>query len=230
MKSLFSMNRDISISYVGGAVLNGKILTENSCKSSVIFFGEKIFETKSSIILKLNDGDIIKCLKLRHWTEYYKIFLGKNRAYEEVFSNYEMKRIGLNVPDVKYYGVFSNIFSKRLFTSFYAMQPIPFDYQPGNVVFRNLEYHAKEHFIREISFDIAKLRKCNYVYSDLSLRNLLVNRDGDYYWIDTQVKSYKLKIKFKKKFNHSLERFINDEKLTICAEEKSTMLDNLLAG
>jgi tRNA A-37 threonylcarbamoyl transferase component Bud32 len=191
--------------------------------------GEKIFETKSSVMLRVENGDVLKCLKLRHWTEYHKLLLGKNRALEEVVSNYKMKSLGLNVPEVKYFGIFSNVFSKREFTSFYAMESINSDYQPGNIVFQGLIGRAKENFIKKISIDISKLRDSNYVYSDLSLRNVLVNDLGDYYWIDTQIKGYSRKEKFKNKFNHSLRRFISDEDLIISDQDKKDLLIKLLA-
>jgi tRNA A-37 threonylcarbamoyl transferase component Bud32 len=140
-----------------------------------------------------------------------------------------MRMLGLKVPDIKCFGIFSNIFNKREFTSFYAMESINSDYQPGNIVFRGLINRAKENFIKKISIDISKLRGSNYVYSDLSLRNVLVNELGDYYWIDTQIKSYSRTKKFKNKFNYSLRRFISDEDLIISDQDKKDLLIKLLA-
>jgi tRNA A-37 threonylcarbamoyl transferase component Bud32 len=185
--------------------------------------GKPTFETGSSIIISLDNGDILKCLKIRHWTEYHKLILGKNRAIEEVASNFLMKNIGLNVPTIKYHGIFSNLFSKRKFTSFYTMEKIPSDYQPGNLVFSRLRKDAKNHLINKLSLDINTLKEHTLIYSDLSLKNILANSSGEYYWIDTQVKTYRNKSKFKSKFNKTLYRFIDEPFLSITTAEKDQL-------
>lgn len=189
--------------------------------------GQKIFETDSSIIISLDNGYILKCLKIRHWTEYHKVILGKNRAIEEVTSSFLMKKIGLNVPIVKYHGIFSNILRRREFTSFYAMEKIPGNYHPGNLVFSQLAPEARENLIKKLSSDLDTLKQHTLIYSDLSLRNILVNSDGDYYWIDTQVKSYKNHSKLKFKFNASLNRFIDDPSFSISIKEKAHLKEKL---
>lgn len=183
--------------------------------------GKQIFETGSSIIISLDNGYILKCLKIRHWTEYHKVIFGKNRAIDEVASNFLMRKIGLNVPIIKYHGVFSNLFSKRQFTSFYSMERISENYQPGHLVFSKLDNNAKDNLINNLSKDLNILKQHTLVYSDLSLRNLLVNSGGDYYWIDTQVKIYKSHRKFKAKFNTSLFRFIDESYFSIKSDEKA---------
>jgi tRNA A-37 threonylcarbamoyl transferase component Bud32 len=182
--------------------------------------GHTIFETKSSIVLELEDGNILKCLKIRHWTEYHRLLLGKNRAKDEVLSNYKMHKIGLAVPEIVNYGVFSNVLSKRDFSSFYCMKAIPSTFTPGNEIFNALSQHAREVFIQGIILDIQKLKDNNLVYSDLSLRNILLNDSGKHYWIDTQVKKYYRHNSFKNKFNHSLTRFINDYTVEFSSKEK----------
>lgn len=182
--------------------------------------GQQVFETGSSIIINLDNGYILKCLKIRHWTEYHKVLLGKNRAIDEVESSFLMRKIGLNVPIIKYHGIFSNLFSKREFTSYYAMEKIPEAYQPGNLVFSQLGKGALTNLFYKLTADLGTLKQHSLVYSDLSLRNILVNPDGDYYWIDTQVKVYKNHSKFKSKFNTSLYRFINEPSLSITTDEK----------
>jgi hypothetical protein len=182
--------------------------------------GHTIFETKSSIVLELKDGSILKCLKIRHWTEYHKFLLGKNRAEDEVLSNYKMHKIGLTVPEIVYYGVFSNVLRKRKFSSFYCMRAIPSTFTPGNEIFNTLGQHARDIFIRGMILDINKLKVNNLVYSDLSLRNVLLDNSGKHYWIDTQVKKYLRDNSFKNKFNHSLIRFIDDFEIELNSKEK----------
>jgi hypothetical protein len=190
--------------------------------------GHTIFETNSSLVLKLDDGSILKCLKIRHWTEYHKLLLGNNRAKEEVASNQIMKDIGLNVPRIIHYGVFSNILNKRAFSSFYSMVAVPSSFLSGDVIYKSLNVNAKRLFIKNISLDLKKLQKSRLVYSDLSMRNLLLNDEGEHYWIDTQVKKISSKNSFKIKFNYSIDRFINDPLVVFSNEEKCTVRNIVL--
>lgn len=219
----FLMKHKISINIDNKTSLLGFILYQDQSELALKTDGHKIFETKSSIVLKLSNDKVLKCLKIRHWTEYHKVLLGKNRAKEEVFSNYKMREIGLKVPKIKYYGIFSNIFNRREFSSFYCMETISSDYSPGDSVFNTLSNAAKKAFTTSLSSDLSALKNGKYVYSDLSLRNFMLNSKGDYYWIDTQIKKYSQKNKFKRKFNYSLHRFINDPLLILCTEESSVL-------
>jgi tRNA A-37 threonylcarbamoyl transferase component Bud32 len=185
--------------------------------------GHTIFETKSSIILELEDGNILKCLKIRNWTEYHKLLLGKSRAKDEVSSNYKMHKIGLAVPEIVYDGIFSNVLSKRDFSSFYCMKAIPSTFTPGNEIFKSLSKNARGVFIQGMILDIKKLKDNNLVYSDLSLKNFLLNDSGKHYWIDTQVKKYFRPNLFEYKFNHSLNRLINDYAIEFSAKEKNIL-------
>lgn len=197
---------------------------ENEVPANLV--GKQVFETGSSVIISLDNGSILKCLKVRHWTEYHKVLFGKNRSIEEVASSFLMSKIGLNVPTIKYHGIFSNIFSKRKFTSFYSMEKIPENYQPGNLIFSELTQQSRDKLINKLSIDLNTLKQHTLIYSDLSLRNILVNPDGDYYWIDTQVKHYKNYSVFKSKFNASLYRFIDEPFLSISVKEKGQLKDN----
>tara|TARA_B110000438_G_C15737286_1_gene616871 strand:+ start:183 stop:899 length:717 start_codon:yes stop_codon:yes gene_type:complete len=190
--------------------------------------GRTILETGSSFVLELEDSSILKCLKIRHWTEYHKLLLGKNRAKEEVTSNQIMRDIGLNVPRIIHYGIFSNILNKRELSSFYSMEAVPSSFVSGDVIYDTLSISAKQFFIEHISLDLKKLQKNRLVYSDLSLRNLLLNAKGEHYWIDTQVKKISSPNRFKLKFNYSLDRFINNPLVEFSPEEKCILKNILL--
>jgi hypothetical protein len=190
--------------------------------------GHTIFETNSSLVLKLENGSILKCLKIRHWTEYHKLLLGNNRAKEEVTSNRIMKDIGLNVPKIIYYGIFSNILNKRSFSSFYSMEAIPSSFLSGDVIYKSLNVSARKLFIENITLDLKNLQKNRLVYSDLSMRNLLLNDKGEYYWIDTKVKKIPSIKSFRIKFNYSIDRFINEPLVEFNKEEKSILKTILL--
>lgn len=211
-----------------GEPLPGYIISNESKDSPSIVKHKMIFETPSSIVLKLESGNILKCLKIRHWTEYHKLLFGKYRALEEVTSNIRMKTIGLNVPVIKYSGLFSNFFSKRKYSSFYCMEEVPLNFQAGYLIFDLLSKEAKTNFIDKVISDVKNLKDHSYVYSDLSLRNFMLNNDGDYFWIDTQIKAYSNTGQFKSRFNIALERFVNDTMLTISKDEKEQILTTLL--
>ena len=63
---------------------SGFISYSNANDPTTEIKGYTIFETGSSVISKLNDCSILKCLKIRNWPEYNKLFLEKHRAKEEV--------------------------------------------------------------------------------------------------------------------------------------------------
>jgi tRNA A-37 threonylcarbamoyl transferase component Bud32 len=220
--------RDKVALYLDGVLKSFSVITHKSKnEKSHDIKGHTIFETKSSIVLELEDGNILKCLKIRHWTEYHKLLLGKSRAKEEVASNYEMHNIGLAVPEIVYCGIFSNLFSKRAFSSFYCMKCIPSSFSLGNTIYSSLNENAKNLFIKNIFLDIEKLKDHHLVYSDLNLKNLFLNNNGEHYWIDTQVKNYSQDDKFRDKFNHSLNRFINNPKIEFSRNDKE-ILNTLL--
>jgi tRNA A-37 threonylcarbamoyl transferase component Bud32 len=210
------------------------ILTGYICQSytdaspPINLSGKQIFETGSSVIIKLKSGDILKCLKVRHWTEYHKLLLGKSRAAEEVSSSQLMKDIGLKVPAVKYRGILSNILRKRGFISFYTMEEIPSTFQPGNTVFNSLSDIAKTKLIDKLVNDLTRLKNSQFVYSDLSISNFLVNDTGDYYWIDTQVKKYKDINKFMPLYNKAFLRFQDEKSLTLNDKEKDILKARIL--
>lgn len=228
LNSLLSIPR-ICITTDYNLPTQGYICKVYEAEAPATLTGKQFFESGSSIIINLDDGSILKCLKVRHWTEYHKVILGKNRAIDEVASSFLMKKIGLKVPVINYHGIFSNLFQKRAFTSFYSMVKIPENYQPGNLIFSQLTEEARENLISRLSLDLNTLMQHSLVYSDLSLRNVLVNEDGDYYWIDTQVKFYKNSNKFKSKFNTSLYRFIDESSLSINLNQKSQLKEKLSA-
>ena len=87
--------------------------------------------------------------------------------------------------------------------------------------------YVSSSFIASLLSDMSALKTNKYVYSDLNLRNFMLNSKGDYYWIDTQIKKYSQQDKFKKKFNYSLLRFIDDPLLTLNTKENS-VLNSLL--
>ena len=198
----------------------GIILHGNSGNVTTVVKGHSIFETGSSVVSKLDDGSILKCLKIRNWSEYHKLFLGKHRAKEEVLSNFEMQDLGLAVPNILYYGIFSNIFSKRDFSSFYAMEEVPASFIPGNIIFEALSPEARQRFLARTIQDLHKLKVHQLVYSDLSLRNFHINESGESVWIDTQIKKYPSTSRFKKKFNHALKRFCDEPYLDLTIEEE----------
>mgnify|MGYP006945859361 FL=1 len=198
-----------------GIILYGDVTTEVK--------GHTIFETGSSVVSKLDDGSILKCLKVRNWSEYHKLFLGKHRAKEEVMSNFEMQRLGLAVPNILYYGIFSNIFSKRYFSSFYAMEEVPASFIPGNIIFEALSPEARQCFLARTIQDLHQLKSHQLVYSDLSLRNFHINESGESIWIDTQIKKYSSASRFRKKFNHSLSRFCDEFSLDLTIEEEKKL-------
>jgi hypothetical protein len=206
----------------------GFILYGNADNVTTVVKGHSIFETGSSVVSKLDDGSILKCLKIRNWSEYHKLFLGKHRAKEEVLSNFEMRRIGLIVPNIFYYGIFSNIFSKRIFSSFYAMEEIPASFHPGNLIFKTLSAEARHYFLARTIQDLHKLKDHHLVYSDLSLRNFHINESGESVWIDTQIKKYSSENRFKKKFNHSLKRFCDEPSIELTTLEEKKIRDLLV--
>lgn len=206
----------------------GIILYDSAGEVTTEIKGQRIFETGSSVVSKLDDGSILKCLKIRNWSEYHKLFLGKHRAKEEVLSNFEMQRLGLTVPTILYYGIFSNIFSKRDFSSFYAMEEVPASFIPGNIIFEALGPEARQYFLARTIQDLHKLKEHNLVYSDLSLRNFHINEAGESVWIDTQIKKYSSAPRLKKKFNHSLMRFCNESSLDLTIEEEKKFKELLV--
>jgi hypothetical protein len=206
----------------------GTILYGNTDDVTTEIKGHTIFETGSSVVSKLDNGSILKCLKIRNWSEYHKLFLGKHRAKEEVMSNFEMQRIGLTVPSILYYGIFSNIFSKREFSSFYAMEEVPASFIPGNLIFEALSAEARQYFLARTIQDLHKLKDHQLVYSDLSLRNFHINESGESIWIDTQIKKYTSVPRFKKKFHHSLKRFFDEPSLDLTIEEEKKFKELLV--
>lgn len=223
----FSCNNKVTFKLGIQDCTNGIILFNNTADKIVQANGHTIFETGSSVVSKLDDGSILKSLKIRHWSEYHKLFLGKHRAKEEVLSNSEMQKIGLIVPKILYYGIFTNIFSKRLFSSFYAMEEVPTSFKPGNEIFESLNKKARYYFLMNITQDLKKLKENQLVYSDLSLRNFHINSDGESFWIDTQIKKYASKLEFINKFNYSLKRFCKESSLNLTIEEEKGLKELL---
>lgn len=174
-----------------------------------------LIDHNASLVAVLPKSDlVIKFIKARSWHEYLKLLWNHSRLTKEVKGCSLLRSLGLRVPEIYEVG--------------YGLIPSPRHKYLGYYIMENLtksDYHELSRLIKDnmISSSIRKkimqsvhdglktMRDHNIVFSDFHLDNVFANQSGDLAWIDTGVTTYKTfnKEKFRKKYNHSINRYIN---------------------
>lgn len=178
---------------------------------------------------------IIKFIRARSWHEYLKLLWNHSRVTKEVNGCGLLTNLGLRVPIIHEvgYGVIPS--TNHAYLGYYIMENLT---QSG---FQELSKLIKENAIddalREIIMNsiydgLKAMRDSRIVFSDFHLDNVFANKQGEIAWIDAGVTTYHSfnKKKFIKKYNHSINRYINyiysGQQLLLPTEKKmfSTLL------
>lgn len=161
-------------------------------------------------------GLVIKFIKARSWHEYLKLLWNHSRVTKEVKGCYLLQNIGLRVPKIYEvgYGVIPSAHHKYI--GYYIMDNLTHsDFQElSKIITENSIHEQVRQIVMNSIYNGLKLMRDNrIVFSDFHLDNVFANEIGEITWIDTGVTTYNtLNIsKFRKKYNHSIKRYINYE-------------------
>lgn len=163
--------------------------------------------TGSSDVYALKGDMILKMMRVRHWSEHLKYYIGRYRALEEVNSNQQMAAAGLKVPKILAHGKALTPSHFSGISSYYLMQHVGSEYQEAADVWLTLETHARDLFYQQLIADVKKLADQQCIYSDLRLANVMTNSNGDLIWIDTRIKHYGRRKAFLAKLKHVIGSF-----------------------
>jgi|TARA_B110001454_G_scaffold67672_1_gene65941 tRNA A-37 threonylcarbamoyl transferase component Bud32 len=191
---------------------------------------------KPSLVGVLHDSDlVIKFIKARSWHEYLKLIWNHSRVTKEVKGTEILEDLGLNVPVIHQvgYGVIPS--SRYDYLGYYIMENLTLSgYQELSKLIKDggIDLIMRKKVMKAVYEGLKLMRDNHIVFSDFHLDNVFANNQGKITWIDAGVTTYhKLnKVKFKKKYDHSITRFIaysNDRGNTLFDEE-TAMFNSLL--
>ena len=189
-----------------------------------------IKDNAPSLVCKINQGEyILKCVKPRRIHEFSKMLWGRSRLSKEIKGNFVLKKLGLRTPEIIDigYGFIPTLGYKYL--GYYIMDNIE------NTGFLNADhlikgnYLSKENrqiFIHNVFNDLKVMMEHGVIFSDLKLKNIHSDLEGNTNWIDTGITRYSIynKKKFAKKFNGTLQRFLRISSDYLYEEEKELFL------
>lgn len=189
-----------------------------------------------SLVGVLNKSDlIIKFIKARSWHEYVKLLWNHSRITKEVKGTQILSQLNLRVPTIYEigYGVIPSL--RHNYLGYYIMENLTVSgYQELSKLIKDgaINSTMREKIMSSIYDGLKLMRDNRIVFSDFHLDNVFANELGEITWIDAGVTTYhKLnQSKFKKKFNHSITRFMfysNDRGNTLLDEE-TAMFNSLL--
>lgn len=191
---------------------------------------------KPSLVGVLHDSDlVIKFIKARSWHEYLKLIWNHSRVTKEVKGTGILKNLGLSVPVIHQvgYGVIPS--SRYDYLGYYIMENLTLSgYQELSKLIKDggIDIIMRKKVMKAVYEGLKLMRDNHIVFSDFHLDNVFANKQGEITWIDAGVTTYhKLnKIKFKKKYDHSITRFIaySNNRGNTLRDEETAMFNRLL--
>lgn len=189
-----------------------------------------------SLVGVLNKSDlIIKFIKSRSWHEYVKLLWNHSRITKEVKGTQILNQLGLRVPIIHEvgYGLIPSL--RHNYLGYYIMENLTLSgYQELSKLIKDgaIDSTMRKQIMNAVYDGLKLMRDNRIVFSDFHLDNVFANELGEITWIDAGITTYHNlnENKFKKKFNHSIPRFIfysNDRGNTLFDEE-TAMFNSLL--
>jgi hypothetical protein len=183
-----------------------------------------------SLVGVLKDsGLVIKFIKARSWHEYIKLCWNHSRITKEIKGSQLLQNLGLTVPVIHEVGFGIIPSKKHKYLGYYIMENLSLSgfQELSKLITENaINADMRGKIMTSVYIGLKKMRDSNVVFSDFHLDNVFANASGDITWIDAGVTTYN-RIndgKFKKKFNHSINRYIfycNDRGNTLTEKETS---------
>lgn len=221
--------------------INGKqsqpfVTTVHNMSSQETSLNTILIDHTPSLVGVLNKSDlIIKFIKARSWHEYVKLLWNHSRITKEIKGTQILSQLNLRVPTIYEigYGVIPSL--RHNYLGYYIMENLTVSgYQELSKLIKDgaINSTMREKIMSSIYDGLKLMRDNRIVFSDFHLDNVFANELGEITWIDAGVTTYhKLnQSKFKKKFNHSITRFMfysNDRGNTLLDEE-TAMFNSLL--
>jgi tRNA A-37 threonylcarbamoyl transferase component Bud32 len=215
------------------------LTTRHQANSKQHVLNNVLVDHTPSLVGVLKDsGLVIKFIKARSWHEYVKLLWNHSRITKEVRGTQILYQLGLRVPTIHEvgYGLIPSL--RHNYLGYYIMENLTLSrYQEISKFIKDgtIDGSMRKQIMSSV-YDGLKLMKDNrIVFSDFHLDNVFANKLGEITWIDAGVTTYhKLnESMFKKKFNHSITRFIsysNNRGNTLLDEETAMFNSLLLQG
>lgn len=190
-----------------------------------------------SLVGTLVDSEhIIKFIRARSWHEYLKLLWNHSRITKEIKGSELLQNLGLNVPQIHEvgFGIIPSL--KHEYLGYYIMDNLAHSgFQELSLLIKEsaISSTMREKIMLSILTGLKKMRDNRIVFSDFHLDNVFANEAGDIMWIDPGVTTYSTvnEKKFRKKFNHSINRYIfycNDRGNTLSELETQSLKDLLI--
>ena len=187
-------------------------------KNGTHYYGEVIVEERNTSIVTLADNGkkVIKFIKPRSWEEYLKHLWFHCRVYKEIRGNRALAALGLRTPKIYEVGTSILPFPTKNFKylGYHCMENLyEAGYEEAYNFYKKLDEADPVRAIitQNIIRDVLKMRKAHIVFSDLHLKNVFADGEGNIAWIDTGIiKCRSAEVpKFRTKYNRSIDRLLN---------------------
>ncbi|RQW70861.1 hypothetical protein EBB56_11915 [Halomonas sp. YLB-10] len=140
------------------------------------------------ILAKVVPDKFSKTLEPFKWlTRDYleKRWLGQSDARKEYLSMRILKQAGLRTPRFHGWGLSLNPLNRN--ASLLLMERVSGATTAGDV-FDQLSRPQQKSFLDKFSKEVAQLARAGFVHRDLHFNNLLIDKQGDFTWVDAHVR------------------------------------------
>lgn len=168
-----------------------------------------------SLVGTLKDSNlVIKFIKARSWHEYIKLLWNHSRITKEIRGSELLKGLGLTVPIIYEAGLGIIPSRKHKYIGYYIMENLTTSgFQELSKLIRDgaIDTTMRDKIMTSVFKGLEVMRNNRIVFSDFHLDNVFANSSGEITWIDPGVTTYNKmnEKKFRAKFNHSINRYIN---------------------
>lgn len=191
-----------------------------------------IKDDRPSVVARINNNQqIIKLVRPWKWHDRFKLLWGSSCIQKEIKGNQALRNLNIKVPEIIESGLSINSLRGNEFIGYYIMENLTKrGYQEALTILQSgvLDEAEKETIFSECYRDLETMRDNKLIFTDLSMRNMFINKDGNIVWIDTGINQYSglTNKTFTRKFNQSIDRLLNSYSRFL-SEDKIGMLKSL---
>ena len=158
-----------------------------------------------------NKNTCLKLVKPISFHEYLRVFWRHSRIQKEVKGNYLLSKAGLRTAKIFDHGLGLPSLKNYKFLGFILMENLlKSGFDEAYLIFTdpNQTKERKDNLFKKIVCDVEKMKIRRFLFSDLHLKNILINSEDDIAYIDTGVSKFTLfkNSTFKKKFNQAMDK------------------------
>lgn len=196
-------------------LFNDQVFTSRerwSLATDRISIEDKFFESGRSSVFT-DETNFYKLIKTKNYIRSnYRLLLGKSRATDEVLGNQKLGELGLLVPELKYHG--TSLFAKH-HNEILVFEKLNHVITVKAAIKNQNDFNFTKDLLFKVVQQLNLLIRSGILFRDFHFNNVMINPEGDLYWVDTAVSIVKNKEQMEYGINkkiRSLNRQVANER------------------